>query len=214
VECHRRLSEQEAKDWYLSFFDGDPLWRKLRSTIESIGDMDAAVLILGENAFDKDLVARAVHAVSRRSQGPFVRVNCAAIPQEMFDFELFGGRPGAHSLNLSPFEQAQNRTIYLDEIAKLSIALQATLLHRMETSGFARAGLLDIDTRVIAASNPDLRKAIERGEFREDLYYRFNTAEIHVPTMSERRSSAVRLLDVSYEALGSSWILRPPRRDP
>src|SRR2546426_2614497 len=130
----------------------------------------------------------------RRAGGPFIKVNCAAIPQELLESELFGHEKGAftdaHRRKPGQFEYANKGTIFLDEIAELPLALQAKLLHALQDFRFSRVGgheLLEIDTRVIAATNRDLEEAMTRGEFREDLYYRLNVVGIKVPPLRERR---------------------------
>jgi len=168
--------------------------RAIRSIIESIADTDTTVLIRGERGVGTDLVARAGHAASARRQGPFVKVNCAAIPQGLLESELFGHEKGAftgaHRRKPGQFEYANKGTVYLDEIAELPLALQAKLLHVLQDFRFSRLGghgLLDVDARVIAATNRNLEEAMARGEFREDLYYRLNVVEIRVPPLRERR---------------------------
>src|SRR5438128_4534603 len=168
--------------------------REIQSIIESIADTDTTVLIRGESGVGKDLIARAVHAASTRREGPFVKINCAAIPQGLLESELFGHEKGAftgaHRRKPGQFEYANKGTIYLDEIAELPLALQAKLLHVLQDFRFSRVGghgLLDVDTRVIAATNRNLEEAMARGEFREDLYYRLNVVEIQVPPLRERR---------------------------
>jgi transcriptional regulator with PAS, ATPase and Fis domain len=145
-------------------------------------------------AVGKDLVARAIHAASSRHRGPFVKVNCAAIPLGLLESELFGHErgafTGAHQRKHGQFEYAHGGTIYLDELAELPLALQAKLLHVWQDFQFSRLGgheLLQVDTRVVAATNRDLEKALARGELREDLYYRLNVVEIKVPPLRERR---------------------------
>ena len=175
-------------------FDGHPRMRAIRSIIESISDTDTTVLIRGESGVGKDLIARAVHFASARVKGPFVKVNCAAIPQELLESELFGHEKGAftgaHRRKPGQFEFANQGTIYLDEIGELPLALQAKLLHVLQDFQFSRVGgngLIDVDARVIAATNRRLEEAMARGEFREDLYYRLNVVEIQVPPLRERR---------------------------
>jgi len=152
------------------------------------------VLIRGESGVGKDLVARAIHAASTRRVGPFVKVNCAAIPTELLESELFGHEKGAftgaHRRKPGQFEYANTGTLFLDEIAELPLALQAKLLHVLQDFRFTRVGgngPIEVDARVIAATNRDLEQAMARGEFREDLYYRLNVVEIHVPPLRERR---------------------------
>src|SRR6059036_2001148 len=173
--------------------DGSPKMQAILTIIENIADTDATVLIRGESGVGKDLVARAIHTQSARRHGSFVKVNCAAIPSELLESELFGHEKGAftgaHRRKPGQFEYAQGGTIYLDEIAELPLALQAKLLHVLQDFRFARVGgnaLVDVDTRVIAATNRDLEQALARGEFREDLYYRLNVVEIRIPPLRER----------------------------
>jgi two-component system response regulator AtoC len=179
----------------IPLFSGHHRMREIRSIIESIADTDTTVLIRGESGVGKDLIARAVHTASTRRDAPFVKVNCAAIPQELLESELFGHEKGAftgaHRRRLGHFEYANKGTIYLDEIGELPIALQAKLLHVLQDFRFQRVGghaLLQVDARVIAATNRDLEEAMKRGEFRQDLYYRLNVVEIRVPPLRERRA--------------------------
>jgi transcriptional regulator with GAF, ATPase, and Fis domain len=170
--------------------------RAIGTVIEQIADTDATVLIRGESGVGKDLVARAIHAASTRRRGPFVKINCAAIPQGLLESEFFGHErgafTGAHRRKYGQFEYANRGTIYLDELAELPLALQAKLLHVLQDFRFSRVGghqLLEVDTRVVAATNRDLEEAMARGEFREDLYHRLNVVEIKVPPL---RSAAKR----------------------
>ena len=179
---------------HVPLLDGSPQMRAIRTLIENIADTDATVLMRGESGVGKDLVGRVIHAASARRGGPFVKVNCAAIPPGLLESELFGREKGAftsaHRLKLGRFEYANKGTIYLDEIAELPLALQAKLLHVLQDFRFARVGghgLIEVDTRVIAATNRDLEHAMARGEFREDLYYRLNVVEIRIPPLRERK---------------------------
>jgi two-component system response regulator AtoC len=190
----------------LSLFDGSPPMRAIRTVIENVADTDATVLVRGESGVGKDLAARAIHAVSARHGGPFVKVNCAAIPSGLLESELFGHEKGAftgaHRRKPGQFEYAHKGTIYLDEIAELPLALQAKLLHIVQDLRFSRVGghgLIDVDTRVIAATNRDLESLMARGEFREDLYYRLNVVEIRIPPLRERKEE-IPLLASSFLA--------------
>jgi two-component system response regulator AtoC len=174
--------------------------RAIGRVIENIADTDATVLIRGESGVGKDLVARAIHAASARRSSPFVKVNCAALPPGLLESELFGHEKGAftgaHRRKPGQFEYAHTGTIYLDEIAELPLALQAKLLHVLQDFRFCRVGghgLIDVDTRVIAATNRDLEQAIARGEFREDLYYRLDVVEIRIPPLRERKEEILPL---------------------
>jgi transcriptional regulator with GAF, ATPase, and Fis domain len=186
--------------------DGSPQMRAIVTVIENVADTDATVLIRGESGVGKDLVARAVHAASSRCRGPFVKVNCAAIPLGLLESELFGHErgafTGAHQRKHGQFEYANRGTIYLDELAELPLALQAKLLHVLQDFQFSRVGgleLLQVDTRVVAATNRNLEAAMARGEFREDLYYRLNVVEINVI----RRLAVLGDGDQTMEALMS-----------
>jgi two-component system response regulator AtoC len=187
-------SRQRSLAGHVPLLDGSPPMRAIQTIVENIADTDATVLIRGESGVGKDLVARALHAASARRGGPFVKVNCAAIPPGLLESELFGHEKGAftgaHRRKPGQFEYANKGTIYLDEIAELPQALQAKLLHVLQDFRFARVGghgLIDVDARVIAATNRDLEHAMTRGEFREDLYYRLNVVEIRIPPLRERR---------------------------
>jgi two-component system, NtrC family, response regulator AtoC len=193
-------------------FDGHPRMRAIRSIIESIADTDTTVLIRGESGVGKDLIARAVHGASARREGPFVKVNCAAIPQELLESELFGHEKGAftgaHRRKPGQFEYANQGTIYLDEIGELPLALQAKLLHVLQDFRFSRVGghgAIDVDARVIAATNRHLEEAMTRGEFREDLYYRLNVVEIQVPPLRERREEIPALVAWFLDKFNSQY---------
>jgi two-component system, NtrC family, response regulator AtoC len=184
----------EEPSSYRPLLDGSPQMRAIGAIIEKVADTDATVLIRGESGVGKDLVARAIHAASSRCRGPFVKVNCAAIPPGLLESEFFGHEKGAftgaYQRKHGQFEYANRGTIYLDELAELPLALQAKLLHVLQDFQFSRVGgneLLEVDTRVIAATNRDLEEAMARREFREDLYYRLNVLEIKVPPLRERR---------------------------
>jgi two-component system nitrogen regulation response regulator NtrX len=152
------------------------------------------VLITGENGTGKELVARQIHTRSRRAKGPFVEVNCAAIPEELIESELFGHEKGAFTgafaQKIGKFELAHGGTIFLDEVADMSLMTQAKVLRVLQEQRFARVGgteTLDVDVRVIAATNKSLEQEIEEDRFREDLYYRLNVIPFRVPSLRERR---------------------------
>ena len=167
--------------------------RAISRIIAEVADTDATVLIRGECGVGKDHVARAIHAASARREWPFVKLNCAAIPVGLLESELFGHErgafTGAHRRKPGQFEQAHRGTIYLDEIAELPVTLQAKLLHVLQDRRYTPVGrcdFVDVDARVIAATNQDLEDAMARGEFRPDLYYRLDVVEINVPPLRER----------------------------
>jgi two-component system nitrogen regulation response regulator NtrX len=168
--------------------------RALRQQIALAGPTNGWVLIHGESGSGKELVARAIHKASRRSSGPFVEVNCAAIPQDLIESELFGHEKGAFtgaaSVKRGKFELADRGTIFLDEIADMSLATQAKVLRVLEGQEYQRVGgtrTLKADVRVIAASNRDLGREIRKGAFREDLFYRLNVIPLEVPSLRDRK---------------------------
>jgi two-component system, NtrC family, response regulator AtoC len=174
------------------------LWRspkmsEVREIIEQAARVDVTVLVSGETGTGKDVVARAIHDASVRESGPFVKVNCAAVPRELLESELFGHErgafTGAHQLKIGKFEAADRGTIFLDEIGDLHPALQGKLLHVLQDGQFSRVGgrsSVKVDVRVLAATNQDLEQAVASGRFREDLYYRLNVIQIMVPPLRER----------------------------
>jgi two-component system response regulator AtoC len=186
--------------------------RAIGAIIENVADTDATVLIRGETGVGKDLVARAIHAGSSRRHGPFVKINCAAIPSGLIESELFGHEKGAFTgaqrRKPGQFEYAHRGTIYLDEIGELPLGPQAKLLHVLQDFRFSRVGgngSIDVDSRVIAATNRNLEEAVARGEFREDLYYRVNVVEIRVPPLRERREEIPALASWFLEKFNAQY---------
>ncbi|MBA5865145.1 MAG: response regulator [Nitrospira sp. CR1.3] len=178
-----------------------PAMQQLRQLIETAGPTNSRVLIGGENGTGKELVARAIHQHSARAAQPFVAVNCAAIPETLIESELFGHEKGsfsgATSMKRGQFEQADGGTLFLDEIGDMSLSTQAKVLRALQEQQFTRVGgtkLMKVDVRVLAASNKDLLKEIEKGAFREDLYYRLNVVPVVVPPLRERREDIPLLM--------------------
>jgi two-component system, NtrC family, nitrogen regulation response regulator NtrX len=178
-----------------------PAMQRLRELIETAGPTNSRVLIGGENGTGKELVARAIHRHSTRSDHPFVAVNCAAIPETLIESELFGHEKGsftgATSMKRGQFEQADGGTLFLDEIGDMSLSTQAKVLRALQEQQFTRVGgtkLMKVDVRVLAASNKELEKEIGKGHFREDLYYRLNVVPIVVPPLRERREDIPALV--------------------
>ncbi len=170
-----------------------PQMQEVKDIIRQAARADITVLICGETGTGKDLVARAIHEFGVRNAGPFVKVNCAAVPRELLESELFGHErgafTGAHQLKVGKFESANHGTIFLDEIGDLHPALQGKLLHVLQDGQFSRVGgrsTIKVDVRVLAATNQNLEQAVAAGRFRDDLYYRLNVIQIVVPALRER----------------------------
>ena len=189
--------------------------------IHKVAATDATVLVLGESGTGKELVARAIHYQSGRNQGPLVPVNCGAIPEDLLESELFGHEKGAFTgaIKTRPgrFELAEGGTVFLDEIGDMSPMLQVKLLRVLQEHQFERIGgvkTINADIRVIAATHQDLKKRVEDGRFREDLYYRLNVVPIQVPPLRERRSDIPLLCDFFLKRLGEQKGLGKKRLDP
>src|SRR5918996_194340 len=189
----------------------------LRALKASRPEAQVIVLIRGESGVGKELVARAIHQRSTRRNRPFVKVNCAALPAELLESELFGHERGAFTgaanTRIGKFEQADTGTLMMDEIGELKPALQAKLLHVLQDAEFTKLGSnkrIQVDVRVVAATNRDLEKMLVSGDFREDLYYRLKVIELTVPALSERRDEIPTLTDF-FTARYSRKYNRPAR---
>lgn len=177
---------------------------EIRAIVElicTVAPSDARVLITGANGTGKELVARQLHELSTRHDAPFVEVNCAAIPSELIESELFGHEKGAFTSAVKQrkgkFEQAQGGTLFLDEIGDMSASAQAKVLRALQENRISRVGgekEIDVDVRVVAATNKDLRKEIADGNFREDLYHRLAVIPVHVPALNDRREDVPLLV--------------------
>ncbi|MDX1619264.1 MAG: sigma-54 dependent transcriptional regulator, partial [Balneolaceae bacterium] len=187
---------------------------QIKQTIDKVAPTNSRVLITGENGTGKELVARWIHEKSRRSGGPFVEVNCAAIPSELLESELFGHEKGAFTgaidRRIGKFEQADGGTLFLDEIGDMSNDAQAKVLRALQESAIMRVGgtkKIEVDVRILAATNKDLLAGIDEGEFREDLYHRINVIPIHVPPLRERKKDIPMLAQHYLEQLAKSEIV-------
>jgi len=187
-----------------------PAVQKLYGEIMSAAPSDASILITGENGTGKEMVARTIHQFSLRPEQPFIIINCAAIPKENLDSELFGHEKGAFeeatSKNKGKFELASEGTLFLDEIGDMNINTQAKILRSLESKTFQRIGggrTLHMDVRLIASSNKNLEKEIEVGNFRKDLYFRLNVIPIIVPPLRDRKEDIPMLVDTFLEKLSN-----------
>jgi DNA-binding NtrC family response regulator len=185
--------------------------QQIRETIRKVGPTDARVLITGENGVGKELVARSLHQHSNRASGPMIEVNCAAIPSELIESELFGHEKGSFTSaikqRIGKFESASGGTLFLDEIGDMSLDAQAKMLRALQEGKITRVGgdkEIKVDVRVVAATNKDLMAEVEAKRFRMDLYHRLSVILIHVPSLNDRREdvpllAAHFLKDVSEE---------------
>ena len=176
--------------------------KQVKEMIDKVAPTNAGVLITGENGTGKELVARWLHEKSGRAQQPFVEVNCAAIPSELIESELFGHEKGAftsaHRQRKGKFEQANGGTIFLDEIGDMSFSAQSKVLKTLEEKKISRVGsdkVIDVDVRILAATNKNLKEMIQMNTFREDLYHRLSVIIIHVPALDERKEDIPLLVD-------------------
>lgn len=187
-----KVLKRKVSKTYNMIGESDAIQR-IRTMIERVADTDARVFITGENGTGKELVARWLHELSKRSKGPFIEVNCAAIPSELIESELFGHEKGSFTSAVKQkkgnFELANGGTIFLDEIGDMSLAAQAKVLRTLQENKITRVGgekEIGVNVRVVAATNKDIQNEIREGRFREDLYHRLSVILIHVPTLNER----------------------------
>jgi two-component system response regulator AtoC len=214
--AHLREQARQQGDFTM-LFGSSPKMMGVRRIIEQVADTAATVLVSGESGTGKEMVARMIHSESSRSDHPFVKVNCAAIPRELLESELLGHEPGAFTgatrQTLGKFEQANGGTIFLDEISEMHPALQAKLLHVLQDHEFSRVGgkqVIHVDVRVLAATNKPLEPAVEAGVFREDLFYRLNAVNIRIPPLRERRDEIPAFLEYFLEKYGQQYGKHPP----
>jgi DNA-binding NtrC family response regulator len=202
---------------FSTLFGTSPRMEEIKNTIEQVADTNATVLIRGESGTGKEVVARMVYGQSLRRDKPFVKVNCAAIPHELLESELFGYEPGAFTganrQKLGKFDQANYGTLFLDEISEMHPALQAKLLHVLQDGQFSRLGGkrdIEVDVRVLAATNKFLEQAVAQGAFREDLFYRLNVVTVHIPPLRERREEIPLFLEFFLEKYSDFYGKHPP----
>ena len=211
----RRLAVQSER-----IIGSSPAIDHVRCLIDKVAPSDARVLITGENGTGKELVARSLHEKSTRAAAPFVEVNCAAIPSELIESELFGHERGAFTSAIKQrrgkFEQANGGTLFMDEIGDMSLSAQAKVLRALQENKISRVGSdkdVAVDVRVVAATNKDIRAEIERGNFREDLYHRLSVILIKVPPLRERAGDIAELVDYFVDQIAQEHHSSPKRVD-
>lgn len=201
-ELHHLKQELQAKSEPEALVGDAPVMLQIKNVIEQVADSDLTVLIRGESGTGKEIVARRIHTLSSRKNEPFVKVNCAAIPRDLLEAELFGYEKGAftgaHKTKPGRFEIAHKGTIFLDEIGDMPLELQSKLLQVLEQHEFVRVGgvhNIKVDVRIVCATNRDLEEALENHQIRDDLYYRLNEITIHLPPLRERKIDIPLILE-------------------
>jgi two-component system response regulator AtoC len=210
----KRLSrgQQPHPAEHQSFYVNSDKMKAVQEIIEQVADTNATILIRGESGVGKELVAQAIHYASPRRDKPFIKVNCAALPTELLESELFGHEKGAFTgayyRKPGKFEFANHGTIFLDEIGDLPLGLQAKLLHVLQDSEFSRIGgreTIKVNIRVIAATNKDLEEGVKNGQFRQDLYYRVNVVNIFVPQLRDRQEEIPLLANFFLQKFNTQY---------
>jgi two-component system response regulator AtoC len=206
MEAEQVAESVVRKDLPVAIVGSSKRMQELLSLVYRVAPTEWTTLIQGETGTGKELLARLIHIISARKEGPFVVVNCAAIPENLFESELFGHEKGAFtgavSRRLGRFESAQGGTIFLDEVGELPSQMQVKLLRTLQERKISRVGSekdIDVDVRVLAATNRDLKEMVAHGGFREDLFFRLNVLELTVPPLRERKGDIVELLDYFLE---------------
>ena len=209
TSLRKQLRVDELKG---DFIYNSPKMQKVKDLIDQVAETDVSVLIEGESGTGKELVARSLHYKSRMREKPFVKVNCAALPHDLLESELFGYErgafTGAYRSKPGKFELANNGTIFLDEIGEMDLAIQSKLLQVLQEGTFSRLGGkqdVQVNVRVITATNRDLKKAIEHGTFREDIYYRLNVVNIHIPPLTERKEDITYLFEYFLDTYNEKY---------
>ena len=210
----------KKKDYGQEMVGESPALVHVKEMIDKVAPTDARVLIVGSNGTGKELVARNLHQKSPRSAAPYIEVNCAAIPSELIESELFGHEKGAFTSAIKQhkgkFEQADGGTLFLDEIGDMSLAAQAKVLRVLQEKKLSRVGSdkdITVDVRVLAATNKNLKAEIEKGAFREDLYHRLSVIVINMPTLDERKSDIPLLVDYFIGQICSETGMAPREID-
>ncbi len=221
IQEKKVLQRKVARAKTMDMIGDSPAMQRVKQTIETVAPTEARVLITGQNGTGKELVARWIHAKSNRRDGPLIEVNCAAIPSELIESELFGHEKGAftsaHKSRPGKFELANGGTIFLDEIGDMSLDAQAKVLRALQENKITRVGgdkEIKVDVRVLAATNKDLIKEIEAKRFREDLYHRLAVIIIEVPPLNERREDIPALVDYFIAQVCEEYGIPPKKIEP
>lgn len=216
---NRALREDLTKKWHL--VGNSPKMQLLNEQIDMAAKSNSRVLILGESGAGKELVAHILHEKSTRAGKPFIEMNCAAIPQELIESELFGHEKGsftgAFERKKGKFELADGGTLFLDEVGDMSLSTQAKVLRVIETQEFQRVGgnkNIKVDVRIISATNKDLTEEVKKGTFREDLLYRLNVIPIHIPPLRQRKEDIPELVDYFLEYFAAEYGQKPKKISP
>jgi two-component system response regulator PilR (NtrC family) len=222
INLQRKVKElQQYADIYQNIIGKSNAMKRVFNMIEKIAPFDTNVLITGESGTGKELVAKAIHQKSRRCNNPFVAINCASLPSELLESELFGyskgAFTGAYTSKRGLIEEAHKGTLFLDEIGEMPLSLQAKLLRFLEDKKIRPLGgsfEIDVDVRIIAATNKFLNELMQKGEFREDLYYRIATFEIHLPSLRERKEDIPLLIDQFVKLFSKKFNKKITKIDP
>ncbi len=222
ISLQKRLDElQQYADAYQHIIGKSEAMRKVFNAVDKIAPFDTSVLIIGETGTGKELVAKAIHTKSRRADKPFMAINCASLPTELLESELFGytkgSFTGAYTSKRGLIEAAHGGTLFLDEIAEMPLSLQAKLLRFLEEKKIRPIGSsheIDVDVRVVVATNKILQELSERGEFREDLYYRLSTFILRLPSLAERKEDIPLLIDHFVKLFSKKFQKRIVKIDP
>jgi transcriptional regulator with GAF, ATPase, and Fis domain len=213
----RELTEElDARTGYRRVVGDSPEWRQVLTQATQVAPNETTVLLLGDSGTGKEVIARFLHRASARARGPFIALNCAALPEQLLEAELFGYERGAFTgatqSKPGQLEQASGGTLFLDEVAEMSPISQAKFLRVLQEKEFQRLGgtrVLKTDARIVAATNRDLQKAMASGQFREDLFYRLNVFAIHLPPLRDRKDDVIPLSEAFIEEIGRAFG-RPP----
>lgn len=222
VNLQRRVKNlQQYEDMYQNIVGKSPVMKQVFNMIEKIAPFDTNVLITGESGTGKELVAKAIHNKSRRANKPYVTINCASLPAELLESELFGylkgAFTGAYSSKKGLIEEADQGTLFLDEIGEMPISLQAKMLRFLEDKKIRPLGGIhevEVDVRIVTATNKNIRELTKAGKFREDLFYRLSTFEIKLPTLQERKEDIPLLIDHFVNVLSRKFNKKITKIDP